>query len=624
MSSHSLGWVLCLILLVSAPTAYPATRYYVSDISGDDLNDGTSWAQAKKTIQAAVNVASNNDLVLVTNGIYDAGGKVTPGYALTNRVCVTNSAIVRSVNGPANTFIVGAGPEGPAAVRCVYLALNAILDGFTLTNGHTLSVSSTNWDFEKSGAGVFVKDSGGTITNCIFTGNHAAYGGGGSHGGYVLNSTYRGNTATNFGGGVQFGSLYSCAVLSNSAGSSGGGVRGATTMSNCTVVGNSAGSGGGTYLTLSVRNCTLSNNVATSQGGGAFGGALSNCTIRGNFANIGGGTYGSLLFNSTLQGNHAALRGGGANGSTSYNCTLIFNTAADTGGGANGGQLFHCLIGANTASNDGGGAYQSFLYNCVFTNNVAVNDGGGIYGSTIVNCVLARNSAKTGGGIFGGSLYNCIVWSNFASLAGANCDIGSTVSYSCTTPAPAGLGNVSNDPKTVNFGAGDFHLTSNSPCVEAGINSGIFWTEDLDGNPRLRNIYVDIGAYEYQGEAIALFWLQKYSLPTNGSATHMHSDGDGMDNWEEYMADTHPTEATSYLGLASFSRSATGPGVVLTWQSATSRTYGVERMTNAVVDSTYETVFALNGIHGQAGQTAATDTTAQADSMRAYRVHAGP
>jgi hypothetical protein len=43
--------------------------------------------------------------------------------------------------------------------------------------------------------------------------------------------------------------------------------------------------------------------------------------------------------------------------------------------------------------------------------------------------------------------------------------------------------------------ADDYHLTENSPCIDAGISNGIFI--DLDGNSRPQGVSWDIGCYEF-------------------------------------------------------------------------------------------------------------------------------
>ena len=128
------------LLLVFAEISRGAEWFVATN--GNDLADGTNWPTAKRSIQAAIDAAVSNDTVWVSNGTYATGGRIAYG-ALTNRVVVDKPITVRSLNGPATTRIKGTWDPngyhgiGDGAVRCAYIASNAVLSGFTLTNGAT-------------------------------------------------------------------------------------------------------------------------------------------------------------------------------------------------------------------------------------------------------------------------------------------------------------------------------------------------------------------------------------------------------------------------------------------------------------------------------------------------------
>jgi len=111
----------------------------------------------------------------------------------------------------------------------------------------------------------------------------------------------------------------------------------------------------------------------------------------------------------------------------------------------------------------------------------------------IVNCTIVGNRAAQGGGTADGTLKNCIVYDNEAhDMASANY-VGGSFAYSCTTPRPAGTGNISNAPE---FVPGTDELAWNSPCVNAGSNAYTVGAWDLAGTNRILFGTVDMGCYE--------------------------------------------------------------------------------------------------------------------------------
>lgn len=367
------GAILSLITLCHSPAAV----LYV-DINGSNPTPPySSWSTASTDIQSAIDAANDGDQILVTNGVYQTGGRVVYG-ALTNRVVINKAVTVQSVNGPSLTIIQGNPVMGDSAVRCVYITNNATLSGFTLTNGATRNPNLEGNDEE--GGGVWCDGTNAIITNCVIVGN-----------------------------------------------------------------------------------------VANFSGGGASGGVLNRCLLTGNTAG----------------------------GNPNYT----------TGGGADSSILNFCILNGNSAG-DGGGAAFSTLNNCLVTSNGGSNAGGG-YFCTFNCCTIVGNGASFGAGVEGGFVNNSIVYyndgPNFYTDANPSYFGYVVLSNCCTFPMPlSGSGNITNEPLFLNLTNGNYRLHINSPCINTGNNAYVNWDADLDGNPRIVNNIVDIGAYEYQAPALAI------------------------------------------------------------------------------------------------------------------------
>jgi hypothetical protein len=213
-------------------------------------------------------------------------------------------------------------------------------------------------------------------------------------------------------------------------------------------------------------------------------------------------------------------------------------------------------------------------------------------------------------------LYNCIVYFNTAATW-ANCDPLSSLSYCSTTLMPTnGVGNITNAPLFVDYTHGNLRLQSNSPCINAGNNAWVTTATDLDGNQRIVNGTVDIGAYEYQGtgSVISYAWLQYYGLPTDGSADYADPDHDGLNNWQEWVCGTNPTNTLSALRMVS--ATPTGTNATVKWQSVAGVNYFLERS----ADLTAPFTLLATNIVGQASTTSYADTNATGAGPFFYRV----
>ena len=319
--------------------------FYVNPGNSTPAFPYLTWATAATDIQSAIGAgAVAGRVVLVTNGVYETDGVAVWGQ-MTNRIALINGVVVRSVNGPDLTILRGApapsGTNGDGAIRCVYVGEGSVLDGFTLTNGHTRTAGHTSR--EQGGGGAWCARTG-VVTNCVFIGNEAFRDGGGANGGMFYACTFLGNRAWDDSGGVDDATLHDCVLRGNSALGGNGGGASESILDHCLLSDNRAAVYGGGADESTLNNCTLIGNSAGDHGGGALESELTNCTLIGNSASRGGGVTWGELRNCTLQGNSAEI-GGGTDRGTLNNSIVFSNTATI---GANyfqdqyGGVLNYC------------------------------------------------------------------------------------------------------------------------------------------------------------------------------------------------------------------------------------------------------------------------------------------
>ena len=94
-----------------------------------------------------------------------------------------------------------------------------------------------------------------------------------------------------------------------------------------------------------------------------------------------------------------------------------------------------------------------------------------------------------------------------------------------------------------------------------------------------------------------------------------------MNNWQEWICGTCPTNAQSALRLLSVAVSRTNTNVTVTWQSVVGVNYFLERSTNLWASPPF-TLLAPN-LPGQPGTTSFTDTSAFGTGPFFYRVGVG-
>jgi predicted outer membrane repeat protein len=439
------------------------------------------------TIQEGINVAVDNDTVLVQPGTYieniNYNGKNITVASLFLTTQDTTLISLTIIDGNESGSVVMFESEEDST---------AVLTGFTITNG-----LASGYVPECCGGGIYCEYSSPSLLNVTITDNSAGgYGGG----------IYCNNASPN--------------------------------LTNLTITGNSAIQGSGIYCEESdpfLVNVNIINNSTGCMYGNAGGGifcwdsspSLENVTISGNTSYVGAGIYCAVesnlsLINVTISGNSIPLEGGpgggiycGGSSPSLVNVTISGNFADGYGGGIlcdnSSPTLENVTISGNTSFAGGGiccGYSSPSLENVIITDNSAEYCGGGIY-------CLANSSP---------SLINSILWNDTPQEVyfGVDWDPNSiTISYSDIQGGEAGIvtnhngtvnwleGNIDEDPLFVGTGDYPYSLLEDSPCIDAGNPDPIYYDPEDPTNPgyalypAMGTVINDMGAY---GGPYAIGW----------------------------------------------------------------------------------------------------------------------
>jgi len=164
------------------------------------------------------------------------------------------------------------------------------------------------------------------------------------------------------------------------------------------------------------------------------------------------------------------------------------------------------VIAGNSAT-EGGGIHcyraNPTLEYCTIFGNTATDKGGGIIwystNASPKNCIVWENTAPVGpqlaiNGDFLPGIYHLTV--SYCDVQGGEAD----VYYDYYTTLNWMEGNI--DAAPLFIGAGDYHLRVDSPCIDAGVDTGLY--SDIDGDTRPHGAGFDLGADEYTGPRWAL------------------------------------------------------------------------------------------------------------------------
>ncbi len=474
-------------------------------------------------IQDAVDAVCDGNTVWLEDGTYTGAGNRDidfKGKEITLRSLSDDPELcIIDCQGSGRGFIFNSGETSESVVRGLSVingsmpysgGIHCEFGSPTITNCKISNCAATMFS-----AGLSCFAASPVISDCIISDNTAAYYAGGlacymNSAPTITDSTFTGNYGGAGGGGLACYSsspnIVRCVVSDNilSSGSSGG-----------------AGIALFDHSSPTIQDCTISANSCDDSGGGIecfeyCSPMISGCTITGNTADEGGGLFcddnsSPGVTDSVFSQNFAADDGGGIKCRNSsspeiFRCSILMNSAIDGAGvfsEESSPLLINCLIADNYAENCSGLclglAPSADIADCTVADNQAEEGCGGIcfYGideAVVVNTILWGNDAPTAPEL--AAFESTILTLSYSDLQGGQeavlLDEFSTLNW--------GEGMLEADPLFIGGAPFDYHLSSSSPCIDAGTDDQTTYPflpeDDIDGEER-PYLDSDIGCDEY-------------------------------------------------------------------------------------------------------------------------------
>jgi len=446
--------LLIIFSIFKMQLAHGTIRYV--NVNALGLNNGTSWTNAFTSLQSALNTA-NVDTIWVANGVYKptnttnraisfviSGNKAVFGGFSGNETLLSE----RNLSNYQTVLSGDIGVVGDSTDNSLHVvkfsSLVKVLDGFKVCDGNADSAFIPNFPTGGIlGGGINIYEGNLTlnyyhIKNCLFTNNYAIYGGA-----IGLNSNRL--------------IVENCNFLNNKSQLQGGAIS---------VNGASMGA------TLNVNNSNFYDN-RSYEGGAIYNYAITfsnNCVFSGNIASTGGAIYnmGASSFSVYAQIQNSLIVG-----NTATNSSALYSSSGLLSG-INGFKIYNTTIAQNKAFDQSGicimSTPQSILRNSI------------VWGNSNINNSITIN--QIGGQITLTNLHNNTI---------ENTTLNNNFNFNPIFISP---GNSLNAP----FNAANFNYRLDSllsPAIDTGNNADVSVTSaDLDGNPRVQNLKVDLGAYE--------------------------------------------------------------------------------------------------------------------------------